>query len=95
MIKSSSYSSGYIVMLICDVSDGRIYIRGACCYCDCCVEKSSLMMTLVSKHVGVECSNKLSESVFVGYFVNTEQKMYGIRVKKKVNILKLLHLQMI
>jgi hypothetical protein len=34
MIKSSSYSLGYIVKLKCAVSDGRIYTCSACCYCD-------------------------------------------------------------
>jgi hypothetical protein len=38
MIKSCSYSPGYIVVLKCAVSDGRLYICGMCCYGDCRVE---------------------------------------------------------
>jgi hypothetical protein len=34
MIKSSSFSPGYNIELKCAVSVGRIYICGACCYCD-------------------------------------------------------------
>jgi hypothetical protein len=35
MIKLSNYSPGYIVVLKCAVSVGRIYICSVCCYCDC------------------------------------------------------------
>jgi CO dehydrogenase/acetyl-CoA synthase beta subunit len=38
IIKSSSYSPGYIVMLKCAVSHGRTYICGTCSYYDCRVE---------------------------------------------------------
>jgi hypothetical protein len=51
MIQSSIYSPGYIVVLKCVLSDGRIYIFGVCCYCDC----------------RVEVTNKLSNSALGSY----------------------------
>jgi hypothetical protein len=47
MLESTSYSTGYIVVLKFAVSDGRIYICGACC-CDWRVEAKYAPTCLVT-----------------------------------------------
>jgi hypothetical protein len=52
MVKSSSYNTGYIVVLKYAVFDGRMYTCGACCYCDWRVETYYAPTYMVGWSVG-------------------------------------------
>jgi hypothetical protein len=58
MIKSYSYSPGYIAVLKCAVSNGRIYICVACFYCDCRVDFPGASHNNNTHHICIFCHQK-------------------------------------